>query len=250
MWYGLCGMCLVPIRKLKNNHILTIFILLFSFSYYLSNYKLGTYLFDTGGGRYSIESSLRDIIIYPNAVIDYLRIALNSGLFGTLSLFVLGYYLARVGIIENLKTKTTIQVVIFFWAAYTFLTYITIYHFNHIRFLYKLNNYMATFAYSSTIIYVYYNNSFLLPFLQKLEPYGRMGLTNYSMQGIVGVLLMGSYGLKLCQGSLLTALVIFIIFFIIQAIISFYWLKKYRYGPMEYIWRLCTERKFIPLNKN
>ncbi len=249
MWYGLCGICLAPIRYLKPRNIFLVFIFLTLMRLALRPYHIGNLIWgEASMSRYGADFSLTEIISYPSAIIDYLRIVFNAGIFGTLSLFVLGYWFARIGVIDNLKDNVTNKAVFIFWLLYI-SSFGLFYLFGKNSFLSTFNNYMATFAYSSTIIYLYYHAKSIRSVLEKLEPYGKLGLTNYSMSSICGVLLMGAYGLNLCHKSLFLALIIFLIFYLIQAIFSFYWIKYFRYGPMEYVWRVLTERKFIELKK-
>lgn len=38
-----------------------------------------------------------------------------------------------------------------------------------------------------------------------------------------------------------------LVFYVIQLLFSYHWLKKYKNGPLEYLWRCATERKWLPL---
>lgn len=250
MWYGLCGMCLASIRSLKTNQIFLVFLSLLFLSFYLEQFQLGNlFLGEVAENRYGVDKQFLDILRYPYAVKDYLRIALNGGVFGTLALFTLGYWLARKKYIENLERVVSKRVVTVFWCLYI-LSYCMIYTFGHLKVLTIFNNYMATFAYASIVIFIYYHSKQTRLLLEKLEPYGKLGLTNYSFQGIFGVIFMGSFGLGLCQKSLSVALLVFLSFYILQAVFSYYWLSYFRYGPLEYTWRVLTERKRIILKRN
>ena len=74
-------------------------------------------------------------------------------------------------------------------------------------------------------------------------PVGRMALTNYLMQGFIYafVLYGGVLGLGLVGriGSF-AILVICIAFFAFQTAFSHWWLARYRFGPMEWLWRALT----------
>lgn len=250
MWYGFCGMCLASIRNIKTRNVFIVFILLILLRFAIKPFQLGTLLFgEVMTQRYGADSTLIDIICYPHAVKDYLRFVLNGGVFGTLALFVLGYWLARKGYIENLERVVTKYVVTTFWISYV-ICYILIHTYGYISVLVLINNYIATFAYATLVIYLYYHSRYARLLLEKMEPYGKLGLTNYSFQGIVGVILIGSFGLGLYQRSLSFALLVFIFFYFLQAVFSIYWLRYFRYGPMEYAWRVLTERKKIVLKKS
>jgi uncharacterized protein len=70
---------------------------------------------------------------------------------------------------------------------------------------------------------------------------GRMALTNYLMQSIVLALLFYGYGFGLF-GKLdpQTATLIGVALYACQLAISLWWLRRYRFGPFEWIWRSLT----------
>jgi uncharacterized protein len=74
-------------------------------------------------------------------------------------------------------------------------------------------------------------------------PVGRMALTNYLLQGLIysAVLYGPPLGLGLVGkiGSF-AVLMICITFFAFQTAFSHRWLARYRFGPMEWLWRALT----------
>lgn len=77
--------------------------------------------------------------------------------------------------------------------------------------------------------------------LDVLAPVGRMSLTIYVSQSLCGVPFFYGYGLgmydKLSQAE---ALLIGIAFFTLQVLFAHWWLKRFHYGPLEWIWRAAT----------
>jgi uncharacterized protein len=72
---------------------------------------------------------------------------------------------------------------------------------------------------------------------------GRMALTNYLTQSLVfGFVLFGiGPGLALAGKIGTMAIVAIVIgFFAVQVIISGWWLGRYEYGPVEWVWRTLT----------
>lgn len=72
-------------------------------------------------------------------------------------------------------------------------------------------------------------------------PYGKMSLTNYICQSIIGVTVYYHYGFGLFDkvgafGSVLIAIAIFMT----QLAFSRVWLKSHRQGPLEYLWKKGT----------
>jgi len=79
---------------------------------------------------------------------------------------------------------------------------------------------------------------------------GRMPLTNYLMQSVVGTLVYYHYGLGLhyrlsfLQGLLLTVAV-----FAAQIPLSRWWLSRFKFGPMEWLWRTLTYGHIQPMRE-
>ena len=84
--------------------------------------------------------------------------------------------------------------------------------------------------------------------LAVFAPLGRMALTSYLTQSVVLSLLFHGYGLGL-MGRLgeARAAAIGVAFFAVQAVASALWLRRYRFGPVEWLWRSFTYRAWQPL---
>ncbi|TGB05255.1 DUF418 domain-containing protein [Halobacillus salinus] len=79
---------------------------------------------------------------------------------------------------------------------------------------------------------------------------GRMSLSNYIFQSLVSFILFYSVGFGLYGhvpplGSFLLVVGVFVL----QVVASRAWLKKYRYGPLEWLWRSLTYGKKQPLKR-
>ena len=92
----------------------------------------------------------------------------------------------------------------------------------------------------ATFILLYQKDS-VRKFLSKLVPFGKMSLTNYILQSIVGCFIYYRYGLGLVEYTGATySLLIGIVLFILQLYFCKWWLSKHRQGPLEYIWHKAT----------
>jgi uncharacterized protein len=94
--------------------------------------------------------------------------------------------------------------------------------------------------YMSSIILLCRNQTWLKR-LSPLAKAGRMALSNYLFQSIVATLIFYSFGLGL-YGKIGPAvgLIITIVIFSTQLVLSKIWFNKFRYGPMEWLWRTLT----------
>ena len=81
-----------------------------------------------------------------------------------------------------------------------------------------------------------------------LAPVGRMALSNYLMHSVAGVVIFYGIGFGLFGRLSLTAAVVgALAFFILQMFLSRWWLRRARFGPAEWLWRMFTYRRRIPL---
>lgn len=86
--------------------------------------------------------------------------------------------------------------------------------------------------------------------LKILAPMGRMALTNYLMQTVIGITIYYGIGLGFGGGiGPLLFIPVGIAVYILQIIYSTWWLKRFNYGPFEWIWRMLTYGKVLPLVK-
>jgi uncharacterized protein len=84
--------------------------------------------------------------------------------------------------------------------------------------------------------------------LTPLAAVGRMALTNYLMHSVVFTTLANSYGFGLygrippSVGILMT-----LAMFALQIPLSNWWLSRFRFGPVEWLWRSLTYWRLQPM---
>lgn len=106
-----------------------------------------------------------------------------------------------------------------------------------------------------TIVGVFVQAYFLLgakKTLDRLAPFGRMSVTNYMSQSLIGAVMYYSYGFGLAaRWGFTYCFLAGIGLFLIQATWSKWWLERYYYGPMEWFWRCLTWGSFksVPLRR-
>jgi uncharacterized protein len=81
-------------------------------------------------------------------------------------------------------------------------------------------------------------------------PLGRMAFTNYLAQSIILGWIFYGYGLGLFgKLGVTSALAIAVAVYIAQVFISAWWLARYRYGPVEWLWRTLMYGEAQPMRK-
>lgn len=87
-------------------------------------------------------------------------------------------------------------------------------------------------------------------YLHWLAPAGRMALSNYLGQSLVCTLVFCGYGLGWFeQMGRAWQLVFAIGLFALQVVISHAWLRRFQFGPVEWLWRACTYLQLPPLRR-
>ncbi|MGO1001419.1 DUF418 domain-containing protein [Lysobacter sp. CA196] len=82
----------------------------------------------------------------------------------------------------------------------------------------------------------------------RFAPAGRMALSNYLAQSLIGTLAFYGYGVGLWGQVPLAALIAatFAVF-ALQMLLSAAWLQRYRFGPIEWLWRAFTYWGWPPM---
>lgn len=117
---------------------------------------------------------------------------------------------------------------------------------SHIAYMYiqdAIGGPVLAASYAALIVYL---STFDRP-AKLLSPFaqaGKMSLTNYLMQSVLGSLIFYSYGLGFYgQITLRTGILLCVTIFAVQVIVSGLWMNRFKRGPMEAIWRLFTYGK-------
>jgi uncharacterized protein len=187
------------------------------------------------------------------------KISFQVGVFGrgylTLAYFLVGMWLVRTGIIKNLEENKPLIMKTLRWSlglSVVFFVFVAT-SFTLIPDLMQFKGWLPVFAFTfvdlfNTALTAVLMSGFLLLYLRNptglpgsLAPYGRMALSNYLLQSIIGTFVLFGWGLGLLgqlhdwQTFLLAIVVIFL-----QVRLSKWWLSHYYYGPLEWAWRCGT----------
>ena len=179
---------------------------------------------------------------------------LFASIFVIFPLFLLGLYAGKRAVFQNIEANLTFLRKVWIWSLVVGLPM------SVVKFILKNQMGGDPFSFSSityagfgflgdTGLCLFIMASIVLlcrskKWMMKLKPFaylGRMALSNYLFQSIVCTTIFYSYGLGLYGkvGSAL-GLVLAVAIFISQFFISKYWLKRYQFGPLEWVWRCLT----------
>jgi len=94
-------------------------------------------------------------------------------------------------------------------------------------------------------------NPALHPFTRPLAAVGRMALTNYLMQSLICTTIFYGHGFGLfAKVARVSQLAIVIAVWAFQLAFSSIWLKRFLFGPAEWLWRSLTYLQWEPLRRN
>ena len=100
------------------------------------------------------------------------------------------------------------------------------------------------FAYVSGVLWLLALRPGLTAHLGWVANAGRMALTNYLLQIAALDLVFSGYGLSLGSIRPVVGLAAAVMCFTAQAVVSTMWLRHFRFGPAEWLWRLLTHGPF------
>lgn len=170
-----------------------------------------------------------------------------------------GYFLMRIKLFESIEGKKSFFKKILFITAPLMIVYFIIRWLslqgsmstNQIYWepLMKLGIMSTTWFYVSvlTILFIKFGRT---KFFAALQSLGKMTLTNYLLVSAILVTLL--YGIGFGQLGILTiskAWICAFVWLILEVLFSTFWLKRFRFGPAEWIWRQLTYNRRIQLKK-
>jgi len=104
-------------------------------------------------------------------------------------------------------------------------------------------------GYGATILLAFEREAMRRP-LALLAPLGRMALTNYLAQSVVFGLVFYGYGLgRFGAMSVTQAALLGIGVYVAQAAASRWWLARFAFGPVEWLWRSATYGAWQPMRR-
>jgi uncharacterized protein len=196
------------------------------------------------------DGTLIDIMI--QRIVDWSQMISNLFVapFMILPIFLLGMYAYRSGMLQRMQSDSSylIRVTLISFVIGSLFTVIKEFAASMmvagwVDLFAVISSSAAIFAdlglavfYASVLLYL---SRFRL--VAGLKWTGRMALTNYLMQSLICCILFYNVGFGL-YGKLgpLALLLVSIGIFIFQVIFSYLWLRKFAYGPLEWLWRKWT----------
>jgi len=175
---------------------------------------------------------------------------------------LLGFYAGRKRLLENIETNPWIRkatwwclglgfsmaigyaaIGLFFRPGQNNLTNVAL------QALYTLNRPVLCLAYIG-LMAMAFSHARIRRFFGPFVNAGRMPLTNYLMQSLIATTLFNSYGFAL-YGKVGPALGLIFVgaIFSVQLAYSQFWMARFHYGPVEWIWRGVAYGKFPALRK-
>ena len=114
------------------------------------------------------------------------------------------------------------------------------------RGLLMLGNLPACLGYVGLVVTMLYSRT-ALSHIRVLAPAGRMALTNYLMQSVICMSVFYGFGLGHWGMPRAQQMLFVVVVYAAQIALSHWWLARFRYGPMEWLWRGFTYRQVPPL---
>lgn len=274
--YAILGLMVTLFLKRSNKLVLSlsVFFLLFPFYDEIFFFLFEQLKFDPGSYLSGLDGASVHHIISEGSYFDGLQLRLKEYmanipmLFGflgpiALSMFLLGLYIGKNRIYNSLDffiKRISFPMILVAIATNSyrilFLFYLPetgIYSNELFRpYLIKamvVSDVMMGLFYLWFLGWLWYNTKARY-LLKPLRHVGRMALSNYIMQSVIGLILFSSVGFSFYEGfSPWQTLSIAFAVFALQVLFSKLWLTYFRFGPLEWLWRCLTYRKLFRISK-
>lgn len=166
-----------------------------------------------------------------------------------LSLFILGYLIGKHRLYARLAELPLRRILA--WLLIPALLLSALYAYSATRHPWGPTVHAVLYA-LNVVALVCYVSAFALchSHLAFLAAPGRMALTNYIGHSVVGVFLFYGFGLGLgTHVGLVHIELIALGVFALQTVFSTVWLRYFRFGPLEWLWRMLTYGRYFAIRK-
>lgn len=179
-----------------------------------------------------------------------------------LAMTLLGLYTVKKGIIDRIDAFVTKIVGPFLLIFILILSFRFVYRYWMIEHLdieygsllsfflwtlYYVSEIFIAFFYLIVIVFVL-RTKVGLKLLSPLQYVGRMAFTNYILQSIIGYLIMRTFGYYE-SFTPSNCMIIVLTVYACQIPLSWLWLKYFKFGPLEWVWRCISYWKILPIKK-
>ncbi len=226
--YAILGFVLLIFRKLSNKQLLTFAVLCFLFSGVVANFP------DIFGDSMGIPS---------DGILTSILFGLTHMGPSVMAMFFLGRIVGQLKIFENLSQyknyflKIIILGTIISAGLKTILVIFATEYNGTTTLLNELSDMALSAVYVSALALLSLRPN--ANYLQPMASVGRMALTNYLMQTVICVSFFRIFDLEgIVESAWL--LLMTIVIYGLQLWFSHWWLKYFKYGPFEWLWRSLT----------
>jgi uncharacterized protein len=249
--YAVAGLIVLPLLRLNQTSLAAVAISLLVL-YGLSVFPVPIAFPDSGALSEHIahanavypHGSLAEVLRFSFQEIE-LIIPLHISVFPrTVGLFVLGAWTWRSGLFQHAQDNNGAFGGL---AAIGILMGVVLTPRTGDPFLQRLAPVVFAIGYGSLVVWIAQTDGgrrVLTPF----AAVGRMAFTNYILHSVVFAFVFFGYGFGLFgQIGAATALLLVAIVYAVQVALSTFWLKRFRFGPLEWLWRSITYNASQPM---
>jgi uncharacterized protein len=177
----------------------------------------------------------------------------------SLPLLLIGFLAVRLGVVDNpLRHERLVRRWMLFGLASWAVSWLVLYHVprppQYLMGAYWAERTLIGLVSEQWLCITYAGGALLLlakrpALIERMRPIGaagRMAFTNYVLQAVTIWYLAKPLGIKWHEA---TYVVVWIVFATVIVLLSNLWLARFRYGPLEWLWRMATYAKREPLRR-
>lgn len=222
--------------------------------YGITEENFGYWLRDAGSYREVFQFLVQGALVRVQEFVD------GNRYFKVLGLFLLGFYIGRNRMYAQLEQRRRLLRRVTVFGLAVGLPLSLLYAWSGMNghpwglaahtLIYTVSVYPMGLAYLCGCCLLYLRRKDAALWRALAAP-GRMALTNYIGQSVIGMFIF--YGIGLGWGArvgLVQTEAVALAVYLLQMLVSHWWLAAFRFGPLEWIWRMLTYGRRFALRKS
>jgi len=258
--YALLGLLILPFYKLSSKKLVIISIVMFLLVPFVAAFinTIPTPVTEVSGEQLTVlyhSYNVWDVVKY-NLIVSHYDEVLSPGYMYTAHYvmflcMLVGLMVQKNKVFEKLELNSKMLKRVLFISLFLAVALNVVFRFSMVNELFYLKYFelhywivLSTMVFTTSCICLLHIKGKCKKLFHSFATIGRMTLTNYMMQNVISFFVFKGVGLRLFDTMPFYFYFVFAItLYVLQILFSTWWLNRFKYGPVEWLWRTLSKTK-------